>query len=158
VAALVCDETNAKCKLDTLQQCTDNGQCKSNTCICSNANCTVRTCKNANANCLCKWSPADSAVCTVQSANLNGQVEDPQGCTGATNTYCNQGQCVPNVGGDCVQACTAVADNPNTPADETACNANGAPTGCNPGYHSTVTAACAYNKAVCGGTCKCDLN
>jgi hypothetical protein len=95
----------------------------------------------------------------VQSANLNGQVEDPQGCTGETNTYCNQGQCVPSTGGTCVQACTAVADNPNTPnTDETACNPNGGPSGCNPGWHGTVTAACAYNKAVCGGTCKCDLN
>jgi hypothetical protein len=158
VAALVCDETNAKCKLDLLQQCTDNGQCKSDNCVCSNANCTVRVCKNANANCLCKWSPTDSAVCTAQSANLNAAVEDPQGCTGATNQYCNQGQCVANVGGDCVNPCKSTADDPNTPANEATCTANGAPTGCNPGYHATVTAQCAFNKAVCGGTCKCDLN
>lgn len=158
VAALVCDETSAKCKLDLLQQCTDDGQCKSNVCICSNANCTVRTCKNPSASCLCKWSPSDSAVCTVGSANLNAAVEDPRGCTGNTNNYCNQGQCVPNVGGDCVNPCQSTADDPNTPANEATCTANGAPTGCNAGYHATVTAQCAFNKAVCGGTCKCDLN
>ena len=157
VAALVCDETSATCKLDLLQQCTDDGQCKSNTCICSNANCTVRTCKNANANCLCKWSPSDSATCTVTSANLNAAVADPRGCTGDTNNYCNQGQCVPNVGGTCTMPCVVNAHGtPDDVSDDT-CGSQGAPT-CNPGYHPTVTAQCAYNKASCEGACRCDLN
>jgi len=106
---------------------------------------------------LCKWSPSDSATCTVTSANLNAQVEDPQGCTGATNTYCNQGQCVPNVAGDCTMPCV-VDDKGTADAADDTCGISGAPTGCNPGYHPTVTTACAYSKAVCTGACRCDLN
>jgi hypothetical protein len=156
VAALVCDETSAKCKLDLLQQCTDNGQCKSDRCICSNANCTVRTCKAATSSCLCKWSPADSTSCSVGSANLNAQVEDPQGCTGADNSYCNQGQCVPNTAGDCAPNCMVDSKGTADVADDTC--GPGVPSGCNAGYHATVTTACAYNKTVCGGACRCDLN
>jgi hypothetical protein len=158
VAALVCDETDAKCKLDLLQQCNEDAQCESNVCICSNANCTVRTCKNPNAQCLCKWSPSDSAVCSVASANLNAQVQDPRGCTAADNTYCNQGQCVPNTGGSCVQPCNNIPDDPNTAANERACTPNGAATGCNAGYHPNVTASCAVNKAECSQTCVCELD
>lgn len=159
VAALVCDTTLAKCKLDLLQQCTDNGQCESDRCICSNANCTVRTCKSPAASCLCKWSPADSAACTVSAANLNATTQDPNGCDVGTANYCNQGQCVPNTAGDCVRPCTTTPDtNPDPNVSNSMCVAGGAPTGCNAGYHANITAECAMNKLGCGATCTCVLN
>jgi len=46
---------------------------------------------------------------------------------------------------------------PNDASDDK-CILQSAPTGCSAGYHSTQTAACAFTKGVCGGTCQCDLN
>lgn len=164
VAALVCDETTAKCKLDLLQQCTDNGQCKSDRCICSDANCSVRVCKAAGSVCQCKWSPPDSVTCNNTSANLNAQTQDPNGCDAATANICNQGQCVANVGGDCTLGCTYVngADpDPAVTTDDSCVPVGTGPTGCNGGYHGNVTAACAKNKLVagtCTSTCACVLN
>ena len=159
VAALICDETSATCKLDLLQQCTDNGQCKSQRCICSNSTCTVRTCKAPGTVCECKWSPTDSTTCTNASADLIATTQDPNGCGAETANYCNQGQCVPNTNGDCVRACASTPDDPNTPnVNEATCTANGGPTGCKAGRHANITAECAFNKAVCGATCTCVLD
>jgi hypothetical protein len=89
---------------------------------------------------------------------LNAQVQDPRGCTAADNTYCNQGQCVPNAGGSCVQPCNNIPDDPGTAGNERACTPNGAATGCNAGYHANVTVSCTVNKAECSQTCVCELD
>jgi hypothetical protein len=159
VAALVCDTTSATCKLDLLQQCTDNPQCQTNRCICSNANCTVRTCKSAASVCQCKWSPSDSATCSNASANLNATTQDPNGCSADTNNYCNQGQCVPNVAGDCTQLCTRDTKGTDSTADDT-CSTDGGMTGCNAGYHANQTKGCTADKLAltCSATCTCVLN
>jgi hypothetical protein len=149
-AALVCDVATSKCKLDVLQQCGDDNQCASQRCICSDANCAVRTCKKPPANCLCKWSPTDSPTCNVGSSNLNATKEDPQGCVATDGNFCNGGQCVVNNGGGCTNNCAI-------DTGSGACVPNGTTT-CKAGYHATITAACAFSKGVCQGTCRCDLN
>jgi hypothetical protein len=156
VQALICDPNTSKCKLDLGETCTDDSQCRTENCICANNNCATRTCKTANSSCLCRFS--EGTTCSVQSGVLLPGVEDPKGCTAATNNYCNQGQCVPNSGGSCTMPCAVNnGGTPDDPADDT-CNSSGAPTGCNPGYHAVIDTQCTMNKAVCGGTCHCVLN
>jgi hypothetical protein len=160
--ALVCDE--GECKLDLLVVCTDNAECESNRCICSDSTCSVRTCKDPDAVCQCKWSPSDSATCDNGSANLAPTTQDPNGCNASTGDYCNVGTCIDAVGGSCSANCVYVApvpDDPNTAPNEAqpaACNP-GTPTGCAGGYDENVTVACALNKGAtaCNSTCQCDL-
>ena len=123
----------------------------------------MRVCKAPNSVCQCKWSPSDSVTCNNTSANLNPQTQDPNGCDASTANICNQGQCVPNQGGDCTQLCNYVPGTDPDPAvttDDT-CAPAGAATGCNGGYHGNVTAVCSKNKLVagtCSATCSCVLN
>jgi hypothetical protein len=164
VEQLVCDEDSNTCKLDLSVTCTDNAQCESNRCICADSACSVRACKNPDAVCQCKWSGPEDPTCSNGSANLDPQVQDPNGCNESTGDYCNNGQCVDAIGGTCAPNCVYHAfqeNDPNTDADDVAayCTSTTA-TGCAGGYHENVTADCAPIKfsETCSSTCQCDLD
>jgi hypothetical protein len=154
---LVCDPVKKVCKLDTLTQCQTNDQCQSNRCVCSNPSCTTRHCKTPESVCQCRYSEPNTPTCDNNSPVLNQSTQDPNGCSGTK--MCNsQGICVENSGGTCTQACTFVAGDPDTTADDK-CNPVGAATGCKAGYDEVVTSACQVvkNTQTCTSTCACTL-
>lgn len=163
---LTCDLNKKVCKLKTTSQCTDNSQCATNKCLCSNKTCTVRTCKTEDSACQCRYSPEDSASCSTDSSVLDTGSQDPNGCGAATNKICKEGGCISNEGGKCTQDCIQ-KDTKGTPDDESddACVSSASPKGCNTGYNATMTQECTLQKIsfypaaadyACGYTCACN--
>ncbi len=174
--AFVCDATAKKCKLDLKQQCNDNGQCQSDRCLCSNSDCSVRTCKTPTSVCLCRWSPADSPSCDINSAALLKNKSDPNGCGDSAHKCDGAGLCIGNTAGDCEQKCKIASnggDNLPGTADDI-CTSFLTASGCNSGYHGQISANgdCKAVKtgttftdkngthydAVCQAACTCEQN
>jgi hypothetical protein len=157
---LTCDQNKKLCKLDLTSLCQTNAQCQSNRCICADATCSTRACKTPDSVCQCKYSQANAETCDNGSPNLNKQIQDPNGCTGAN--FCNGGQCVPNDGGACTIQCVyhpATTDNMGNQTAPAYCSSNG-PTACKAGYTGTPTSDCTIPKGTqtCTASCQCQLN
>ena len=151
-ATLVCDEGTDTCKLELLSPCTDNAQCESNRCICSDEFCNTCTCKTPESVCGCRYSPSDAPSCNGSSPPMAYDSIDPNGGCSANQVCSGDGVCIADDGGTCTQACVD-AD----PGDAINCQPSGGPSStCASGYDETVTNPCHNEKLVgCTATCSC---